>query len=45
MSRTTQPRADLKPLEIIQPEGPSFEVNGYEVSWQKWRFRVGFTAR
>jgi primary-amine oxidase len=40
-----QPRADLKPLEIIQPEGPSFEVNGYEVSWQKWRFRVGFTAR
>ena len=40
-----QPRADLKPLEITQPEGPSFEVNGYEVRWQKWRFRVGFTAR
>ena len=40
-----QPRADLKPLEITQPEGPSFEVDGYEVRWQKWRFRVGFTAR
>ena len=40
-----RPRADLKPLEITQPEGPSFEVDGYEVRWQKWRFRVGFTAR
>ena len=40
-----QPRADVKPLEITQPEGPGFEVDGYEVSWQKWRFRVGFTPR
>ncbi|QYN33504.1 primary-amine oxidase [Pseudonocardia sp. DSM 110487] len=39
------PRTDLKPLEITQPEGPSFEVDGYEVRWQKWRFRVGFTPR
>ncbi len=38
-------RQDLKPLEILQPEGPSFSVNGYEVRWQKWRFRVGFTSR
>jgi primary-amine oxidase len=38
-------REDLKPLEILQPEGPSFSVNGYEVRWQKWRFRVGFTSR
>jgi primary-amine oxidase len=38
-------RTDLKPLDITQPEGPSFTVNGYEVSWQKWRFRVGFNAR
>jgi len=38
-------RQDLKPLEILQPEGPSFNVNGYEVRWQKWRFRVGFTSR
>jgi primary-amine oxidase len=40
-----QLRTDLKPLEIIQPEGPSFSVNGHEVSWQKWRFRIGFTPR
>jgi primary-amine oxidase len=39
------PRSGLKPLEISQPEGPSFEVEGREVSWQKWRFRVGVTPR
>ena len=38
-------RDDLKPLEIIQPHGPSFEVNGWEVRWQHWRVRLGFTAR
>ncbi len=38
-------RTDLKPLEIVQPEGPSFNVEGNEVSWQKWTFRVGFTPR
>ena len=38
-------RTDLKPLEIVQPEGPSFEVEGWEVRWQKWRFRIGFTPR
>ncbi|MBJ7599061.1 primary-amine oxidase [Candidatus Nephthysia bennettiae] len=39
------PRQDLKPVEITQPEGTSFEVDGQEVRWQKWRFRVGFTPR
>jgi primary-amine oxidase len=38
-------RDGLKPLEITQPEGPSFEIDGQEVSWQNWRFRVGFDAR
>ena len=38
-------RTDVKPLNIVQPEGPSFKVEGYEVSWQKWNFRVGFTGR
>jgi primary-amine oxidase len=41
----TQFRDGLKPLEIVQPEGPSFEVRGNEVRWQKWSFRVGFTPR
>ncbi|KAM1295388.1 hypothetical protein ACFX2H_015201 [Malus domestica] len=38
-------RSDVKPLQIIQPEGPSFRVNGYFVEWQKWNFRIGFTPR
>ena len=38
-------RQDLKPLEIVQPEGASFAVNGHEVSWQKWKMRLGFTHR
>ena len=43
---TTGPqRADLKPIDIVQPDGPSFTVEGNEVAWQKWRFRVGFTPR
>jgi primary-amine oxidase len=40
-----KPRADLKPLHISQPEGPSFSVDGWQVRWQKWSFRVGFTSR
>jgi primary-amine oxidase len=39
------PRQDLRPVEITQPRGTSFTVDGHEVSWQKWRFRVGFTPR
>jgi primary-amine oxidase len=35
-------RTDLKPLEIVQPEGPSFTVDGNYVQWSRWSFRVGF---
>jgi primary-amine oxidase len=38
-------RTDLKPLEIVQRDGPSFTVDGHEVRWQKWKFRIGFTPR
>ena len=38
-------RQDLKPLQITQPEGPSFQVNRHEVTWQKWKLRIGFTRR
>jgi primary-amine oxidase len=34
-------RTDLKPLEIVQPDGPSFEVEGNAVRWQKWSMRIG----
>jgi primary-amine oxidase len=39
-------RKDLKPLEVHQPDGPSFAVSdGNLVEWQKWRMRVTFNAR
>lgn len=43
--RVPDQRRDVKPIEITQPEGASFEVSGREVRWQKWRFVVGFNAR
>jgi primary-amine oxidase len=35
-------RDDMKPLEITQPDGPSFVVDGNAVQWGRWSFRVGF---
>ena len=43
--RMPNQRADIKPLEIEQPQGPSFEVEGNVVRWQKWSFVIGFNAR
>ncbi|MEU5697039.1 primary-amine oxidase [Actinosynnema sp. NPDC020468] len=40
-----EPRTTLKPISITQPEGVSFAVDGSEVTWEGWRFRVGFNAR
>ena len=38
-------RAGLEPLDVVQPQGPSFTVDGRRVAWQGWTFRVGFTHR
>jgi primary-amine oxidase len=38
-------RASLRPIQITQPEGPSFTVDGDEVAWEGWRLRIGFDAR
>ncbi len=43
--RVPNQRTDIKPLEITQPEGPSFEVSSHHVRWQNWSFVVGFNAR
>lgn len=32
-------RTNVKPLNVIQPEGPSFQVDGNLIRWQKWSFR------
>jgi primary-amine oxidase len=36
---------DLKPIEITQPEGPSFRVEGNQITWADWTFRFGFDIR
>jgi primary-amine oxidase len=33
-------RTDLLAIEITQPEGPSFTLQGNELRWQKWSMRV-----
>ena len=38
-------RQDLKPLQVTQPEGASFTLDGHEVRWQKWSMRLGFNYR
>ena len=38
-------RTGLKPLNIVQPEGPSFAVEGNLIKWQKWHIRVSFNSR
>ncbi|MGH2634366.1 MAG: primary-amine oxidase, partial [Tepidiformaceae bacterium] len=38
-------RQNIKALEIHQPEGAGFEVEGHLVRWQKWQVRFGFTHR
>jgi len=38
-------RTGLRPIEITQPEGPSFTVDGGLLRWQDWSLRVGFDAR
>ncbi|MFO0844957.1 MAG: primary-amine oxidase [Gemmataceae bacterium] len=43
--RVKKKRADIKPLEITQPQGPSFSVEGRRVKWQNWDVVVGFNAR
>ena len=42
---TTWREDTLKALDIVQPDGPSFTVDGNMVKWQKWSFRVGFNYR
>ncbi|KIL86468.1 primary-amine oxidase [Fusarium avenaceum] len=38
-------RKDLKPLQVVQPEGPSFNIFGRRVEWQKWTFQLGWSLR
>jgi primary-amine oxidase len=41
----TGEQREVTPLEITQPEGISFTVEGTELSWQNWTMRLGFNYR
>jgi primary-amine oxidase len=38
-------RDDIKPLDVVQPEGVSFTLDGNLLRWQKWSLRLGFNPR
>ncbi len=38
-------RQDLKALDIVQPDGVSFDLEGSRLRWQDWEFRLGFNYR
>ncbi len=37
--------SESKPLQITQPEGTSFAIEGFEVKGKRWTFRVGIDNR
>ncbi|MEM7069921.1 MAG: primary-amine oxidase [Pseudomonadota bacterium] len=43
--RRAEQRDDLTEISITQPDGPSFEVDGYRVRWHDWEFQVGYAQR
>jgi primary-amine oxidase len=38
-------RLPIRPLEIIQRDGPGFTIDGYKLDWANWELRIGFDAR
>jgi primary-amine oxidase len=43
--KSTGVRTAPRPLVISQPNGASFEIDGQEIRWQKWRFRYTMHPR
>ncbi|POO02190.1 Copper amine oxidase [Trema orientale] len=35
----------LKPISVVQPEGPSFTIDGHSIKWATWDFHLGFDMR
>jgi primary-amine oxidase len=36
---------EVTPLQITQPEGVGFTLDGHHLSWQNWQLRLGFNYR
>ena len=39
------PLREVTPLEISQPDGVGFTLDGHLLSWQNWQLRLGFNHR
>ena len=40
-----RPLREVAPLEVSQPAGAGFTLDGWLLSWQNWRLRLGFNHR
>ena len=38
-------RPPSAPLNVVQPDGPGYAVDGNMVTWENWDFHVGFNGR
>jgi primary-amine oxidase len=38
-------RKDMKSINITQPEGVSFKLDGRIIDWQNWKIHIGFTYK
>ncbi|MFK7944550.1 MAG: tyramine oxidase, partial [Paracoccaceae bacterium] len=37
----TEVRQDLRPINVVQPEGVSFHLDGHRLTWADWDLRIG----
>lgn len=40
-----KPRPPMKPIDVVQPDGVNFRLDGRRLSWNKWSFVIGFNSR
>ncbi|MEM7530231.1 MAG: tyramine oxidase, partial [Pseudomonadota bacterium] len=38
----TTVRQDLRPIDVVQPEGVSFQLEGNRLTWHDWSVQIGF---
>ncbi len=38
-------RDDLRPIDLVQPEGVSFRLEGHQLTWHEWSLVIGFNPR
>ena len=38
-------RSPLKPISVQEPDGPDFVINGSQIAWDNWKFRIRMDPR